>query len=153
MNFRILIISIISLSYLACQTHKARLEISEGHFAVERALDLVGSSYKYAGNSPKGFDCSGLVKFIFNESGASLSGGSRHIIRQVDKVSKNDVQAGDLAFFTLNGKVDHVGIVERYNSSSLWLIHSTSSRGVIHEDVMQNSYFKTKLHAFGRVQL
>ena len=81
---------------------------------VKRALGALGTPYRWGGSSPKrGFDCSGLVKYAFgNVDDLSLPRTSREQSR-VDRprVSKDDLEPGDLLFFRLHGRgVDHVAI-------------------------------------------
>jgi cell wall-associated NlpC family hydrolase len=80
---------------------------------VERAKTLVGLPYRFGGTTPRGFDCSGFVKFVFNSVGIDLDRDSRSQSRQGDKVSLDDLKPGDLLFFATRGVrrgISHVGI-------------------------------------------
>jgi cell wall-associated NlpC family hydrolase len=72
-------------------------------------MQYLGVPYVWGGTSPHGFDCSGLVKYVFAQVGISLP---HYTVSQWNfpgaiPVSKSQLQPGDLVFF--NGK-DHVGI-------------------------------------------
>jgi len=60
-------------------------------------------------------------------------------------IDLQNAQPGDLVFFKNKGKVVHVSLISNVTSSSVWVIHATSSRGVIEEDIMASSYWKTKV--------
>ena len=62
------------------------------------------------------------------------------------KIQLSNAQKGDLVFFALRGKPDHVAIVTQDASDgSLWVVHSTTSRGVLHEDIMASSYWSSRI--------
>jgi cell wall-associated NlpC family hydrolase len=76
---------------------------------VSLALQYLGVPYVWAGASPTGFDCSGLVKYVYGRLGVSLP---HNTVAQWNdpaavSVRRNQLQPGDLVFF--NG-LDHVGI-------------------------------------------
>ena len=77
------------------------------------ALQYLGVPYRWGGSTPSGFDCSGLVKYVFAQVGISLP---HYTVSQWNypgavPVPKNQLQPGDLVFF--NG-LDHVGIYLGY---------------------------------------
>lgn len=81
---------------------------------VSRALKSLGTPYVWGGSTPKGgFDCSGLVKYAYNDvhsvklprTSTAMAAGKGI------KVSRNDLKPGDLLFFNIESrKVDHVAI-------------------------------------------
>jgi cell wall-associated NlpC family hydrolase len=80
---------------------------------LDRAKTLLGMPYRPGGSSPRGFDCSGFVKFVFNSIGVDLNRDSRSQSRQGDKVALDDLKPGDLLFFATRGVrrgISHVGI-------------------------------------------
>jgi len=109
-----------------------------------------GIHYKYGGKKPQsGFDCSGFSTFVLQKSGIKVSGSSSQLSHLGKYVKKNDLDAGDLAFFGTDGKVTHVGIVVSNKQNQLKVIHSTSSKGVIVSNIDASSYWKKK-YLFGR---
>jgi len=113
---------------------------------IKDARSLIGSSYKYAGNGPKNFDCSGLVGYVYNRADLVAEGSSSHLSKMGEKIKKQEVRPGDLVFFKRKGKVFHVSIISKINEGELWVVHSTSSRGVIEEDVMASSYWRPLIY-------
>lgn len=83
---------------------------SKGQAIVNTAKKYLGVRYVYGGSSPSGFDCSGLVQYVFRKNGISLSRTSASQSRQGKTVSRSELQPGDLLFFAKNGRVHHVGI-------------------------------------------
>jgi len=80
---------------------------------LQRALALLGTPYRWGGTSPdKGFDCSGLVGYVFrNALGIELPRVSRELAQTGDLISdRAKLTEGDLVFFGRRGRVDHVGI-------------------------------------------
>jgi cell wall-associated NlpC family hydrolase len=80
---------------------------------LDRAKTLLGMPYRPGGTTPRGFDCSGFVKFVFNSIGVDLNRDSRSQSRQGDKVALDDLKPGDLLFFATRGVrrgISHVGI-------------------------------------------
>lgn len=84
-----------------------------GQQVVNFALSFLGSDYVYGGMSPSGFDCSGLVTYVFKNFGYSLTRNASGQYRDNGvKIDKSDLAVGDLVFFSSNGGagVTHVGI-------------------------------------------
>lgn len=79
---------------------------------LQRAFALLGTPYRWGGNSPeRGFDCSGLVGYVFRTIGIDLPRVSRAMADEGTRVANRDALAeGDLVFFGKRGRIDHVGI-------------------------------------------
>lgn len=79
---------------------------------LKRALALIGTPYRWGGSSTEGFDCSGLVGYVFRSAlGIELPRVSRQMAASGEKIDRDALTAGDLVFFSRRGKrVDHVGI-------------------------------------------
>jgi cell wall-associated NlpC family hydrolase len=79
--------------------------------AVAIAEQYVGTPYRWAGSSPSGFDCSGLVMYVYNQLGVPLSHSSYSDFNTGQSVSEGNLRPGDLVFFdTDGGGASHVGI-------------------------------------------
>jgi len=74
---------------------------------VSIAEQYLGVPYRWGGSSPSGFDCSGLVMYVFAQVGVSLPHSSYAQYGMGSPVSRDQLQPGDLVFFDGLG---HVGI-------------------------------------------
>ena len=98
----------------ALQAAQAAPSTSDKMKAVlQRAFSLLGTPYRWGGTSPDtGFDCSGLVGYVFRTIGIDLPRVSREMVGAGAPVKdRNALAEGDLVFFGRNGsRIDHVGI-------------------------------------------
>ena len=106
-----------------------------------RALGLVGTPYRYGGNTPEsGFDCSGLVTYVFRDMLAlNLPRTSRELAAmQGPKIEPQRLAAGDLVFFGNKGNVWHVGI---YVGEGRF-VHAPSTGGTVRLDQLDGPYWR-----------
>jgi len=88
------------------KTHGKR--INTGLRAVQIANHLTGTPYRWGGESPgAGFDCSGLVRYVFGKLGRNLPHNAASQYLYGRRVARGALRAGDLVFFSGLG---HVGI-------------------------------------------
>lgn len=81
---------------------------SRGERAVKVALEVVGTPYRWGGESPStGFDCSGLVRWAYGRVGVDLPHSSYALYGEGRRVPESGMQAGDILFFEGLG---HVGL-------------------------------------------
>ncbi len=114
------------------------------------ALSLTGVKYTYGGNSPEtGFDCSGFVRYVFQQAGnLTLPHGARAISQLGQVVALNQLQPGDLVFFnTLKATFSHVGI---YVGEGRF-IHAPASGGGVHIVDMNDSYWAKRFNGARRL--
>ncbi len=100
-----------------------------------------GTRYRFGGQTPRGFDCSGFVRFMYDKVfNMHLPRSSREMSAIGNKVSKNDLQPGDLVFFQTRGKrINHVGIFIGNDT----FVHSSLSKGIT-EDQLKLNYFEKR---------
>lgn len=84
--------------------------LSAGDRAAIIALEQVGEPYRYGGNAPGGFDCSGLVQYSYSRAGYSAPRTTGQLWSAVKTVEHHQLRAGDLLFFSIEGKMSHVGL-------------------------------------------
>ena len=76
--------------------------------AVRTAYSLIGRPYQWGGSGPGSFDCSGLTAYVWRAAGVSLPHSSRAQYAATRRVSREDLQPGDLVFF--GSPIHHVGL-------------------------------------------
>lgn len=88
------------------------LEISDTVQAqvVQTALQYLGVPYVWGGESPAGFDCSGLVKYVYAQHGVLLPHASSIQFNMGAPVPPDQLQPGDLVFFYGSTAPQHVGM-------------------------------------------
>ena len=79
-----------------------------GARAVQIALKYLGVPYAWGGASPSGFDCSGLVMYVYRQLGVSLPHSAAMQYECGTHVSRDQLQPGDLVFY--GSPIHHVGI-------------------------------------------
>lgn len=82
--------------------------ITLGVRAAALADRLIGAPYRYGGSSPDGFDCSGLVVYVYRELGIALPRTAAEQRATLPRVPAQALAPGDLVFFS--SPEDHVGI-------------------------------------------
>ena len=101
----------------------------KGIKAVEIAEQFLGTPYVYGGTSPSGFDCSGLVYYVYQQLGYSLNRTAHDMLANGTPVEKSDLLPGDIVMFKRPGNdyVHHVGL---YVGDGM-MIHSPQTGDVV----------------------
>lgn len=113
-----------------------------------RAISLVGTPYRYGGNTPEGgFDCSGLVGYVYRDAGdSSLPRTTAELARiPASKVGREALRTGDLVFFGESKSPSHVGI---YVGEGRF-VHAPNEGGTVRLDALDNPYW-TRHFRFAR---
>jgi cell wall-associated NlpC family hydrolase len=88
--------------------HAKKRRLTRGLRAVQIANRLTGIRYVWGGASPRGgFDCSGLVQYVYARLGIALPHYTVSQYRRGRAVSRSSLRPGDLVFFS---GLNHVGI-------------------------------------------
>lgn len=115
-----------------------------------RAISLVGTPYRYGGNTPEGgFDCSGLVNYVFRDMlDLRLPRTSRELASyQGPKIEPQRLATADLVFFGSGNQVTHVGI---YVGEGRF-VHAPSTGGTVRLDHLDGSYWRRHYSGARRV--
>jgi lipoprotein Spr len=109
------------------------------------ARHFLGLPYRWGGMSERGMDCSGFAKALFAKLNIELPRTSREQFRSGENVAVENLQAGDLIFFSSDGMTpNHVGLYIGDNR----FVHAERKAGrVIMTDLNQPWYVKHFLGA------
>lgn len=100
------------------------------------------------GADPKGFDCSGLVHYVFAQHGLPLPRQVAELYGKGHAVDPNDLQPGDLLFFTTTDKgASHVGILIGGEE----FVHAPSAGGNVRVDRLSSGYWGPRFQGARRV--
>ena len=111
------------------------------------AMQMVGAPYQWGGSSPDGFDCSGLVQYVYSNAGLRLP---RTAAAQMDAsapLTLEKAQAGDLLFFRDGSRTSHVAI---YLGQGRF-VHAPSTGRQVALDSFGNAYWRMRFARAGRV--
>jgi cell wall-associated NlpC family hydrolase len=118
---------------------------------------FLGIPYHWGGTNERGFDCSGFIKYIFSWFDLNLPRTSREISKFGTNVDRNELQKGDLVFFTgrnmYKGLIGHIGIIVEVSNETVKMMHSSSSQGVHIEDLNKSEYFNKRYITARRLTL
>jgi hypothetical protein len=121
---------------------------SLGYAISSTALSLQGSPYRPGGADSSGFDCSGLVRYVFAQHGVVLprSAGEQYLAGRA--VDFRDLAPGDLVFFsTAPPEATHVGIAIGGDE----FVHAPNTRGAVRVERLSAAYWSKRLIGVRRV--
>ena len=114
---------------------------------LKTAAQYKGVPYVFGGTTPRGFDCSGYVQYVFAKHGIRLTRTADTQALEGKFVSKKNLKPGDLVFFTTyEPGASHVGI---YAGNNLFW-NATSSRGIMLSN-LTDSYWGPRYYTARRI--
>lgn len=126
---------------------KEGIQNVQGKDIVNKAAKYKGVPYVFGGTTPKGFDCSGYVQYVFKDLKAVLPRAADEQALKGVFVTQRQLKAGDLVFFTTyTAGASHVGIYA--GSGQFW--SASSSKGVVLSS-LKDDYWKNRYYGARRV--
>jgi len=114
----------------------------------ELALSFLGTPYRYGGATPAGFDCSGLVLYVFKEVGVALPRTARDQSRSGSATTLRTMLPGDLIFFRIDRDViSHVGIYVGRGE----FVHAPGTGKFIRTDSIDNPWWRRRVKGVRRI--
>jgi len=113
------------------------------------ARKMLGHPYRWGGYSPdKGFDCSGLIYYVYGQHGRSVPRTAEAQYAYARPVAFSQIRPGDLVFFRLyRNDVSHVGI---YLGEYLF-IHAPSTGKRVTYSSLRDAFWQTRFVGAGRI--
>lgn len=102
---------------------------------IGESMKYLDTPYRWAGKTPKGFDCAGFTRYVFSKFGVSLAPSAGGQYRECRHIADSTLQVGDLVFYggrKSTKAVGHVGLVTEVNDDgSFRFIHSSTQSGIV----------------------
>lgn len=126
----------------------SRLSADQSSDIAIHALGLVGTPYRYGGNTPdSGFDCSGLIGYVYqSRAGSAPPRTVAQLDRWGEPIAGEQLRTGDLVVFGRGRSPHHAGI---YVGEGRF-VHAPSSGGTVRLDQLDSKYWSTQNAAFRR---
>src|SRR5262249_27998635 len=125
----------------------AEPELATGQKIVTVAEGLIGSPYRFGGETPKGFDCSGLVFYSFEKMGIKVPRTAADQSKAAERVKRDELEPGELVFLrSPKGAIDHVGI---YAGEGRF-IHAPNAGKVVSYGYLDDPYYRKHFASAGR---
>lgn len=129
-----------SVSGAAVPLGKTFITSRQGAQVVSTGKKYIGVPYVFGGTTPKGFDCSGFIQYVFKELGYNIPRLADEQYKLGKAVKVTELQPGDLVFFsTYEPGASHCGIYVGDGN----FMHASSSKG-IRIDALSNEYWRPR---------
>lgn len=135
----------------------------EAYRALQAAYSQIGRQYVWGGQSPDGFDCSGLILWAYEQSlgllrlrrldGQIVTDATMHEIYSLycAKLSPVEARPGDIVAIAQDGSavITHGGLVERVDGNEVWFVNASSYHGRVVSDAWPLVGSKRGQHVVG----
>lgn len=116
--------------------------VTKGQQVIDLAKQYIGVRYVYGGTTPNGFDCSGLVQYVYRQMGVSLNRVAADQAKNGVYVAKENLQPGDMVFFKKPGRaIHHVGL---YVGNGNYLHAPYTGRTICIEPMTRSDYYTAR---------
>jgi cell wall-associated NlpC family hydrolase len=135
-------------SPVAAPQPAARLTLEQANDVTVMAIGLVGTPYRYGGNTPaSGFDCSGLIGYVYKQrAGVVAPRTTGGLIDWGTSIPAPSLRTGDLVVFVQNGRANHAGI---YVGEGRF-VHAPSTGGTVRLDSLNSPYWAKQQVSYRR---
>jgi len=125
-----------------------RLSVDEANDVTLYAISLVGTPYRYGGNTPEsGFDCSGLIGHVYRSRARIAAPRTvATLVNWGQPVPAESARTGDLVVFMQRGAATHAGIYVGENR----FVHAPSTGGEVRLDSLRSTYWSRQSFSFRR---
>jgi LysM repeat protein len=125
-------------------SYDSRYLATTGNDIVDYASQFRGTRYRWAGESPRGFDCSGFTRYVYAKTqGISLPHSASAQASKGRAVPKSEIKPGDLVFFKSSrggSRIGHAGIAIGGGK----FIHASSGGGRVQVDSYESGHYSSR---------
>ncbi|QCG48766.1 NlpC/P60 family protein [Aeromonas schubertii] len=108
-----------------------------------------GVPYRMGGTTQRGVDCSAFAREVFRDAlGVELPRSTRSQVHEGTRVARNELVEGDLVFFKINSRLNHVGIYVGNGE----FIHASTRKGVTRSK-LDDRYWRSKFWQARRIEI
>lgn len=122
--------------------------VSEGQKIAAYARSFEGCRYSYGGESPKGFDCSGFMFYLYGEFGYDIKRTATAQLANGYEVAYEDAEPGDILYFGSGSIAFHVGM---YLGNDRFIHAENSGTGVVITDLTEAEWYADRLLTVHRI--
>ena len=137
------------IEFAASAVSGAPSAASVGQAIVDTSYKYLNVPYVWAGTSPYGFDCSGLVYYVFTEHGYKVNRTAASLYQNGTAVDRANLIPGDIICFTdgAYSTIGHVGIYVGDNQ----FIHASSGTGYVIVSSLSENYYNNHYYGSRRI--
>lgn len=120
---------------------------------INQARQFLGGKYSWGGSSPStGFDCSGLIKYVFNSVGINLPRTAAQQGKVGREISLQQAQPGDVIWFGSKNSPSsqHIGLISRIDNGQIYIIDAAGKKLGITERLLPNLQIKSVRRILGQ---
>ena len=126
---------------------KTFINRQQGLDIIATGKKYIGVPYVFGGTTPKGFDCSGFLQYVFKENGFIVPRLADEQYQLGLSAKTSQLSAGDLVFFTTyTSGVSHCG----FYVGDRKFLHASSSRG-IRIDSLDSDYWRSRYYGARKI--
>lgn len=119
---------------------------------INQARQFLGGKYSWGGSSPSsGFDCSGLIKYVFNSVGINLPRTAAQQGKVGQEINLQEAQPGDVIWFGSKNSPSgqHIGLISRIDNGQIYIIDAAGKKLGIVERQLPNLQIKSVRRILG----
>lgn len=119
---------------------------------INQARQFLGGKYSWGGSSPSsGFDCSGLIKYVFNSVGINLPRTAAQQGKVGQEISLQQAQPGDVIWFGSKNSPSgqHIGLISKIDNGQIYIIDAAGKKLGVTERALPNLQIKSVRRLIG----
>ena len=131
---------------------KSEKTSSAAQKVINQARQFLGGKYSWGGSSPSsGFDCSGLIKYVFNSVGINLPRTAAQQGKVGQEINLQQAQPGDVIWFGSKNSPSgqHIGLISRIDNGQIYIIDAAGKKLGVVERALPNLQIKSVRRIFG----